>query len=234
MKKSLGAACAGALLMACSGMQPLTPVPPPQRAAQAVALLEQACLDDPADPARWAQLAAALAAGGERDRAATMYQQAAALRDHDIRRDYALLGGAGQEGAAEDMPRTEVRQIGAAMVQVLRIPAGAKTPERAPQAAGPATPVVRMEISNGNGVTGAAARLAHALDTDGVRTVRLTNVRPFVVPLSRIEYQRDQQQLARMLSQRYGLRLQPQRVVAPYAEMRIVLGRDAAQAGYLK
>ena len=87
MKKTLGAACAGAMLMACSGMQ-LTATAPVE---PDITALERACVRDPLDPAHWERLAAALATGGERERAATMYLQAATLRTHDIRHDYVLL-----------------------------------------------------------------------------------------------------------------------------------------------
>ena len=228
MKKTFGAACAGALLIACSGMQ-TTPAVEPD-----VAALEMACVRDPLDAATWERLAAALATSGERERAATMYLQAATLRKHDIRGDYALLKAelkdaraAEDEARAVTMPRTQVRQIGAALVEVLRIPASGE-----PEAAAPAsTAIVRLEISNGNGVTGAAARLARLLDVDGLKTVRLTNVRPFTVPLSRIEYQREQTVLARQLGDRLGLPLHKLRGNPAYADMRIVLGHDVR---YLK
>lgn len=234
MKSTLGVACVGALLMACGGMVP-APAPAPARMpeadahAGAVTALEQACLLDPADASRWEQLGAALQAGGERERAATMFKQAATLRAHDLQRDYALLKeGAAQARAVVDasMPRTEVRQIGAALVEVLRVAASV---EAAPSAQG-----VKLEISNGNGVAGAAARLARTLDAQGIKATRLTNLKPFVVPVSRIEYQRDQQQLAQTLAQRLGLPLQAQSGRSAYADMRIVLGRDAVQARYLK
>jgi hypothetical protein len=53
-------------------------------------------------------------------------------------------------------------------------------------------------------------------------------MRPFVVPVSRIEYPRDQQQMAQELGRRLGLRLQQAKAPASmaHADMRIVLGRD--------
>jgi hypothetical protein len=181
--------------------------------------LEQACMRDPLDPQRWEQLAEALAIAGQRERAASMYLQAASLRAHDVRQDYAILKQARDEAVAEPMPRTQVRRLGPALVEVLRIPAAAGEPAMAD--------LVRLEISNGNGITGAAARLARSLDVDGLKTVRLSNVKPFVVPNSRIEYQRDQQKMAQALSQRLKLPLQQRRDSIAYADMRIVLGHDA-------
>ncbi|WP_158568755.1 MULTISPECIES: LytR C-terminal domain-containing protein [unclassified Duganella] len=230
MKRTLGAACTGALLMACSGMQ-TAPAPEADRQAAAIAALGQACLRDPTSASGWEQLGAALEAGGEHERAATMFRQAATLRAHDVRRDYALVKeAAAQAGvtapADASMPRTEVRQVGAALVEVLRVAAG--------EAAVAEAHGVKLEISNGNGVAGAAARLARTLDAEGIKATRLTNVKPFVVSISRIEYQHDQQLLAQALSQRLGLPLQAQNGKQAYADMRIVLGRDTAQARYLK
>lgn len=234
MKQVLGAACTGALLMACSGMAPApAPVQEPEADLRSAALteLERACLQAPTDASSWEQLGAALEAGGERERAAVMFKQAATLRAHDVRRDYVLLKeGAAQARAALDasMPRTEVRQIGAALVEVLRVGASADAEVAS------APPGVKLEISNGNGITGAAARLARTLNAEGIKATRLTNVRPFVVPLSRIEYQREQQLLAQTLAQRLGLPLQAQSGKSAYADMRIVLGHDAVQDRYLK
>jgi hypothetical protein len=94
--------------------------------------------------------------------------------------------------------------------------------------------LVRLEISNGNGVTGAAGRLARSLGVEGLKTVRLTNMRNFDEPLSRIEYRQEQQQMAESLSERLGLPLKPKSDASPRADMRIVLGHDATQAGQFK
>ena len=262
MKKTLLATAAGLLLIACGGMQKQAPSiePPPAVApgGQAVTLLERACLSDPMDAAKWEALAAALEADGQRGRALRMFEQAATLRAHDVRRDYALLREKAAEAPAAAtvpdplaaMPRTEVRQIGAAMVEVLRI-APAEAPRAAarvpipmptpmPTPAKPANPVpaatavpLRLEISNGNGVNGAAARLARSLGVEGLKTVRLTNVKNFDVPISRIEYQREQQPMAESLSERLGLPLKAQSEKSP-RDMRIVIGHDASLGGRFK
>jgi hypothetical protein len=208
---------AGMLLAACGGM------PAEEAAEDRLTPLEQACLRDPLDPAKWEQLAAALAMAGDHQRAAGMYLQAASLRRHDMRQDYATLQQARDE-TMSDMPRTQVRRLGPALVEVLRVAAAGSKTE-------PALPLVRLEISNGNGIAGAAARLARSLQAEGVTTVRLSNLRPFVVPLSRIEYPREQQATAQALSQKLGLPLQQRRGGSAYAELRIVLGHDGR---YLK
>lgn len=210
MNKPLAAACL--MLAACGSVQV---VDAPE--VDTITPLEQACLRDPLDPARWEQLAAALAIAGERERAAAMYLQAASLRRHDVQQDYATLKQALDDG----VPRTQVRQLAPGLVEVTRTHAPAHA----------AAAIVRLEISNGNGVTGAAARLARSLDGDGVKTVRLSNLRPFVEPQSRIEYQREQQKTAQALGRRLNLPLQRARGSSTYADLRIVLGRDVR---YLK
>lgn len=252
------AALAGLLLAACGGLPAASvATPTPQDATQdAITTLERACLLDPMNAANWARLATALEADGQRERATRFYQQAATLSAHDARRDYALLAGAAAGAAAPaaqsvpvpaaadayaDMPRTQVQQIGAAMVQVIRVeapalaahvaPAVASSPAAATataaSSAAPADPV-RLEISNGNGVTGAAASLARTLDLDGVTTVRLTNARPFTVPRTRIEYPHAQRALAEALSHRLDIPLKVRRDTA-LRDVRIVLGHDSGR-----
>lgn len=251
-KTSIAAAAAtlGLLLAACGGLHTATPDPAPaaMTSADSITALERACLDDPLNAAHWARLAAALDADGQRARATRFYQQAATLSAHDAQRDYALLAAAAAQtagvkavaGTAADigttLPRTQVQQIGAAMVQVVRLPAAAAVAAMAadaPPTAPSATDPVSLEISNGNGITGAAARLARTLDVAGLKTTRLTNVRHFNVPLTRIEYPRAQQRMAETLSQRLGVPLKVRRETAPGAgqrtDLRLVLGHDAAE-----
>ena len=258
MKTSLLATATGVLLIACGGVPTQAPpvAPPPVVApgGQVITALERACLSDPMDAAKWEALAAALEAEGQRERALRMYEQAATLRAHDVRRDYALLRETAAEPRAPaadpfaSMPRTEVRRLGAALVEVLRVapvtapaakaatpPGQAPVPGRqaSPAAAIPAAPV-RLEISNGNGINGAAARLARSLNVEGLKTVRLTNVKNFDVPISHIEYQREQQVMAESLSERLGLPLKAESGRSPHADMRIVLGHDATLGGRFK
>lgn len=243
----IAAAVAALLLAACGGLRTAAtsvsaaPVASAAAPADAILALERACLADPLNAAHWARLAAALDADGQRERAARLYQQAATLSVHDARRDYALLAEANGKAAARvrdeayaTLPRTQVQQVDAAMVQVVRLPASAAA---LPVAASTSDPVagavmaakpVRLEISNGNGITGAAARLARALDVDGVKAVRLTNVKNFNVPRTRIEYPQAQQQMAATLSQRLGVPLKVRRVALPDTDLRLVLGHDAS------
>lgn len=233
---------------------------------EAITALERACLEQPTNAGHWARLATALDAVGQRERATRFYRQAATLSAHDAQHDYALLrsvpvpaqpgmrndlpradarklaaaaqGGAGERDGA--LARTQVQRLGAALVQVVRVPADGAPP--APVQLPTVTPAVaqptavRLEISNGNGVAGAAARLARTLagEVDGLRAVRLTNARPFTVPATRIEYARAQQAMAQTLSQHLGVPAQVRGTSDGRADVRIVLGHDSAAGGHKK
>ncbi|OFA09000.1 LytR C-terminal domain-containing protein [Duganella phyllosphaerae] len=244
---------AGLLMAACGGMHTASVAPSPSSAApqDTITALERACLLEPTNAANWARLATALEADGQRERAARFYQQAATLAAHDARRDYALLAAAAPAAAASaaaatpagaahgpyaDMPRTQVQQIGAALVQVVRVAAPPLVARMEPPAVSsksvtaPSAPV-QLEICNGNGVTGAAAslaRVARTLNLDGVTTVRLTNARPFTVARTRIEYPHAQRAMAEELAQRLDIALKFRRKTAPH-ELRIVLGHDGGR-----
>lgn len=251
----LNAACGMALLAACGGVvqrpetaaSPLLSVAPApgteaETDGQAMTALEQACLDDPTNAQAWERLGRALAAAGRQARATVALRQAASLREHDARRDYAMLRAAGAAQAAvpaaeawrQNMPRIEIRQVGAAMVEVRRVeaaqppqtatgPAPVPTPAPAPMPASP----VRLEISNGNGASGMAARLSRQLKDEGWPTVRLSNVPHFAVPRSRIEYRPELAAQAQTLARRLGLSVVASSEQCKFADLRIVLGHDA-------
>ncbi|WGG50269.1 tetratricopeptide repeat protein [Rugamonas sp. DEMB1] len=282
----------------------------------ALAALERACLLDPLNALSWEHLGELLQRMGQGERAALMRRQAASLRQHDYRRDYALLAAAGGgaagapaapppsatatataaatatsaagpgpgPGTAEPpawppvLAQTEVRREGAALVSVHRVAAGAAVSSSAPVAAAvvpvppptaapsdrrvgfrlaaltgedidPAATLAsvalsprswatsapaRLEISNGNGVAGMAAALARTVAGDALQVVRLSNVRHFAVPSSRIEYQQPQEAAARALAARLGLRVAAQGEARGSAELRIVLGRDLLDPALLR
>jgi len=91
--------------------------------------------------------------------------------------------------------------------------------------------VARLEISNGNGVTGMARALARQIDAPSLRVTRLSNQPGFAVRHTRIEYDAAHVDAARRLAQRVGsVHLQEVDHRAP-ANLRLVLGRDLAQRG---
>src|SRR5476649_1984219 len=93
-------------------------------AAQAAAMLEQACVLDPLDALAWEHLGLALDKTGQHERAAAMLKQARTLHLHDARSDYALVSASG-------VARTEVTQDGA-MVEVRRVNPVAPQPSEPP------------------------------------------------------------------------------------------------------
>lgn len=67
-------------------------------------------------------------------------------------------------------------------------PVAVSTPPAAAQPAAAFEAVRGLEVSNGNGVRGMAAKVARYLSEQGVARARLTNQKPFVERVTRIEY----------------------------------------------
>lgn len=88
----------------------------------------------------------------------------------------------------------------------------------------------RLEISNGNGVTGMAKMIAGVLREQGYEKTRLTNQKPFVVSTSRISYRQGYQDEARHLMGK--LPGQPDLVqtedMRKDINVQIILGKDMA------
>lgn len=197
--------------------------------------LERACLLDPLVADSWQLLGEALAALGQGARAQQMLRQAASLRQHDLRADFAATGsqtGVAALDQALDAPRPGWAQaqihVGVdGMMELRRIPAS--VPVVQPRSLQPT--VARLEIRNGNGVTGMARALARQIDAPGLRVTRLSNQPGFAVRHTRIEYDAAHVDAARRLAQRVGsVHLQEVGRSAP-ANLRLVLGRDLAHHG---
>jgi len=207
------------------------------RDAQALPVLEQACLLDPRNALAWQHLAQVLERLGQHERAALMRRQAASLREHDVRRDLAVLRG---EAAPKVVPvpaplpevpamaRVEIMQSDG-MAQLRRVPVAA--PQRSVAAAG--APQPRLEIVNGNGVPGMAAALARSLAGAPVQVVRLANETSFQVARTRVEYRPTQEQAARQLARQLGMQVQTRAADCPASELRLVLGRDLSDPAML-
>ena len=214
------------------------------RDVQALPVLEQACLLDPLNALAWQHLAQVLERLGQHERAALMRRQAASLREHDLRRDLAVLRGAAAPQLvsvpaslpeAPAMARVEITQSDG-MARLQRVPAAVRSvpaavPER-PMPAAPA-PQPRLEIVNGNGVPGMAAALARSLAGAPVQVVRLANETSFQVARTRVEYRPAQEQAARQLSRQLGPQVQTQAADCPASELRLVLGRDLSDPAML-
>ena len=212
------------------------------RDAQALPALEQACLLDPLNALAWQHLAQVLERLGQHERAALMRRQAVTLREHDLRRDLALVRGAAAPQPvpvpvpeAPAMARVEITQSDG-MARLQRIPAAVRSvPAAVPEWPMPAAPAPqpRLEIVNGNGVPGMAAALARSLAGAPVQVVRLTNETSFQVARTRVEYRPAQEQVARQLARQLGPQVQTQAADCPASELRLVLGRDLSDPAML-
>jgi hypothetical protein len=100
-------------------------------------------------------------------------------------------------------------------------------PEPAPQVA-PAKVSIRLELSNGNGIGGAAARLKEWLTAEGLPVERLTNQRPFDQQHTLIQYRAGHQEAAMRVAQ--ALHATTQLGTVPStglkSDVRVVLGHD--------
>lgn len=102
-------------------------------------------------------------------------------------------------------------------------------PAQAAEKPNPETRKFHLEVSNGNGVTGMAKKVAKFLNGDGLPTARVTNQKPYQLPTSQIQYREGYQAEALRLKsslpnpsalvQSEGLRVD--------IDVRLVLGKDA-------
>lgn len=210
---------------------------------RALVALEKACLLDPLNPRSWQLLGETLRKLGQDARAEQMLGQADALRRHDFRTDLAAVGGKTSVtaiGQALQGPRreegqeplwleTELHVAGNGMLELRRgkTPAPAEAPAAPPIEAA----VTRLEIRNGNGVTGMARALARQLGYTGMKVTRLSNDKGFAVRRTRIDYEPAHRAAAERLAERIGnAQLREVPACAP-ADVRLVLGRDLARKG---
>lgn len=211
---------------------------------QARAALERACLLDPLSPRAWELLGDVLAALGEEARAVQMHRQAQALRQHDLRADFDAASGGRSEVAAlgqalatpapqaqPDWAQAYVHVGVDGMMELRRLPAAQQMSQAQPHPQAVEEGVARLEIRNGNGVTGMARALSRRIDEPGMRVTRLSNAPGFAVRQTRIEYEAAHADAARRLARRFGnAELREVEACAP-ADVRLVLGRDLAGQG---
>jgi hypothetical protein len=101
----------------------------------------------------------------------------------------------------------------------------------APSIASVPPAMVKIEIANGNGVTGLAKRTSSFLQQKGYAIARLTNQAPYTQTVTEIQYRPGQETAARRLT---GLMSVPATVVeskqlSATVGVRLVLGRDVMQ-----
>jgi tetratricopeptide (TPR) repeat protein len=86
----------------------------------------------------------------------------------------------------------------------------------------------RLEVSNGNGVTGLAKRVSHVLGLQGIPVRRLTNQQPYRQTMTEIQYRNGFEQEAEKLKQGlHGYAIVARvETLRPRVDVRIVLGKD--------
>lgn len=215
---------------------------------QALVALEKACLLDPLNPRSWQLLGETLRKLGQEERGQQMLSQAAALRAHDLRADYAAAGGRTSVAAIDRALKAPVREdagwshaqlyVGAdGMLELRRGPApavpSAPAPAPLPAAPGASMPAMALlEIRNGNGVPGMARMLSRQVGVREGKVTRLSNQPGFGVRRTRIEFEAAYREAAERLAGRFGgAQLQEVASCAP-ANLRVVLGRDIARRGF--
>lgn len=94
---------------------------------------------------------------------------------------------------------------------------------------------VRIEVSNGNGVSGFARKISSQLRSNQLRVTRITNHASFSLAQTEIQFEPRHEDAARALASRFNLtgRFIPTPQARAGADIRIVLGRDAVQPGWL-
>ena len=184
------------------------------RDADAVTVLEQACLLDPRNALAWQQLAQVLARLGQHEWAARVQEQAQGLQARVVPRvqTEAIPMPA---PVAPLMDRIDITQS-AGMAMLRRVAA----------ASGPEAPRLRLEILNGNGKPGMAAALARSLAGGHLQVVRTGNAASFRVARTRVEYRPAQRQAARRLARQLGANVEAVAADCPASELRLILGRD--------
>jgi hypothetical protein len=113
------------------------------------------------------------------------------------------------------------------------VPSPATAPELYPPTFAAAAPP-RIEIANGNGVTGMAARLGAFLRANGlVHRALLSNVPPFDVSTTVVHYRAGFRDAAQQIVARapYRMELAAEAGGAVNADIRVVLGRDVSAVG---
>jgi Flp pilus assembly protein TadD len=209
----------------------------------ASATLEKACLLDPLNAHAWQYLGETLQHLGQEERAQQMLRQADALRVHDLRADYAAVGGGARLPAIQQAMQTtrkpdesdrewafvEVKTAANGLLELRRVGRPRSAPlatRKTPAGIVIDEAVAALEISNGNGRLGLARQLAGQLQDPTVKVVRLTNDKGFAVRQTRIEYHPAFRGLAERLAERFGAGKPVETTLAGRTDVRLVLGHD--------
>lgn len=211
------------------------------RPEEAVATLRRAAQLAPASARRFNNLGFALMLAGRNDEARGVLRQAVALDpDHALARTNL---GRLEPHEAPVAPQRAVATASAPVVAltlqtepnvaalpIVSAPAVKGEADAQPEAAAPsALATLRVEIVNGNGITGMAASLGSRLARHGLRQrARLVNLRPYDSPITVVHYRAgyaaEAGELARHLPVKAALA--QQEGSSTRADVRVVLGLD--------
>ncbi len=140
-----------------------------------------------------------------------------------------LLAHRGPESIALDAAQERVESQGAAAVQVpVPVSATAAPSPVAPDVAAAAKPY-RLEIANGNGVTGLARKVGAKLRLQGLPPAHLVNLKPYREPASSIRYRNGFDAQAQQLGQHLGHApaVLGNQHLPRGVDVQLVLGKDA-------
>ncbi|HEY1044094.1 MAG TPA: LytR C-terminal domain-containing protein [Telluria sp.] len=130
-------------------------------------------------------------------------------------------------GTPEAAPAQPVEMLAQPEAAVLAGSGAITTPIDTPVTESSTAPrVVRLEVRNGNGVTGMAAATARQLASESLQVVRLTNQKGFGVERTRIEYESGYKDAASKLAEKFGAATMVQVDSCWKADMRLVIGKD--------
>jgi tetratricopeptide (TPR) repeat protein len=131
--------------------------------------------------------------------------------------------------AVADPTASAVADPTASAAAVVTMPVAA--PDTGEQS-GAAPEIAKLEIRNGNGVTGMARSLARKMSDPGMRVVRLSNEKGFNVEHTRVEYQGAFREAASRLAERFGgaTMHEVEGDANAGADVRLVIGRDLVRS----
>jgi hypothetical protein len=139
----------------------------------------------------------------------------------------AALTGVAAPAVVQAPVTVTAAEPGVVVIPAAAMAAAEPTAAAPPPVAAAPTPF-RLEVANGNGVTGMARYVGRLLAAEGLPRARLSNQKPYVEPRTRVEYRAGFEPQARALSERLPGR--PGVAVAsalrPVTDVRVVLGRD--------
>lgn len=191
------------------------------RLAEAEAVLHQALALDPERAHVRSNLGYVLLLAGRPDEAATQLK-AALLRERDnptalANLREALEAAPGSETASRTVEHEDPRA--AAGVDPGTAPAIDATPPQRP---------LRLEVSNGNGVAGMAARVGRWLSAQGAPVDRLSNQPRFTQQRTTIQYGNGYEAAAQQIARALPANARADTVPTPglRSDVRVVLGRD--------